>query len=75
MTMYFIDEVMQEERGRRGRAAAVMRFRVQGEAVPRCLMTVLKFGMRWGYRMSAGVGVLMRDEDSDAGPELFEGFE
>ena len=41
MTMYFNDEVMREERGGRGRAAAVMRFRVEGEAVLRCLMIVL----------------------------------
>ena len=39
--MYFNDEVMREERGGRGRAAAVMRFRVQGEAVLRCPMIVL----------------------------------
>ena len=73
--MYFNDEVMREERGGRGRAAAVMRFRVQGEAVLRCLMIVLWSGVRRGCGVGAGVGVLMRDEDNDAGTTLFEGFE
>ncbi len=54
--MYFNDEVMREERGGRGRAAAVMRFRVRPEVPHDCVVVrgeVEVWSGRWCWGVDA----------------------
>ncbi len=60
-------------RGGERRAAARVWFRVQSGTVLRCRFSVSQAGVEWRCVVCAGVKVLMRDVDNNAGPKLFEG--